>query len=233
LPVLSALLLLPGLDGTARLFSPLVPYLPAGWRAVPVAYPVTRVLDLDALVALARSHVVVGEPTVVIAESFSGPVGLRLANEHLSNLTGLVLVATFVTPPMGLVLRGLVRLGAGVGARLPVPRRMIRSLMLGRYGDEELLAEIEVSISSVSAPVLASRIRMLASVDAMSDLRSCAVPILYLGGTEDRLVPSTCTEQIIAEPSIANRFLHAPHLVLQTQPEAAAEEIANFLARLS
>lgn len=38
--------------------------------------------------------------------------------------------------------------------------------MVGPYGDEELLSEIETSIRSVDPTVLASRIRMVASVDA-------------------------------------------------------------------
>lgn len=229
----ASILLLPGLDGTARLFSRFLPHLPAEWLSVPVAYPADRVLDMDGLATVARSRAPATRPFAIVAESFSGPVALRIAASRPANLVALVLVATFVTPPMARVLRLLVPVASDVGARLPVPRRLIRSLMLGPHGPEDLVAEVESAIHSVRSAVLSSRLKMLASIDALSDLRACPVPILYLGATRDRLVPSACVHQITTEPSVTARFLDGPHLLLQTRPEAAAREITAFVGSLA
>lgn len=227
------LLLLPGLDGTGRLFSRITPHVPDGWIPKPVAYPPDRTFGLDGYAAFVRSHVPSDEQYAIVAESFSGPIALRLAARQEPNLRALVLVATFVTPPMNALSRWVVRAGAGIGAMFTPPKRVIQAAMLGRYEDPELAAEVQSAVGSVNPNVLASRFRLLAKLDAQPDLQACSVPILYLAGSDDRLVSSEEAEPITRHPSVTAKTLRAPHLVLQTQPEAAAVEIGAFLSDAS
>ncbi len=98
---LPIMVLLPGMDGTATLFAPLVEAL-APTHCLPVAYPCDQALDYDALEALVRARLPTAEPFVVVAESFSGPLGIRLAAEPPPGLAGVMLVATFATSPVGI-----------------------------------------------------------------------------------------------------------------------------------
>ncbi len=72
------LVLLPGLDGTGRLFTPLRRLLEPNFRTVVISYPADCPHDYDGL-----STKVVRElpktPHVIVAESFSGPVALKVA----------------------------------------------------------------------------------------------------------------------------------------------------------
>ena len=98
------LVVLPGMDGGAELsatFRDAIPFETEG-----VAYPPEELLGYDALEALLRSRLEgVGEH-VLVAESFSGPVAVRLAADPPPSLRGLVLVASF--------LRDLVRIQFGI-----------------------------------------------------------------------------------------------------------------------
>jgi len=67
-------MLLPGLDGTGRLFAPLLKCMPKGFEFDVVDYPRDRVLDLDALLSRVGERIEPGVRHVVLAESFSGPI---------------------------------------------------------------------------------------------------------------------------------------------------------------
>jgi pimeloyl-ACP methyl ester carboxylesterase len=101
------LCLLPGLDGTGRLYGPLASAL-AGVGVVEVlAYDSTQFHGYPALAdALAPSLLRQGE-VVLVAESFAGPLGVLLAHRHPECIRALVMAASFVRAPLPL---------SGVGA---------------------------------------------------------------------------------------------------------------------
>jgi pimeloyl-ACP methyl ester carboxylesterase len=102
-------LLLPGLDGTGRLFARLYPLLDPALDARVVSFPTDRALGYNDL--LAELEVPSG-PFAIVAESFSGPLGILLASKHPMQVTGLVLVASFVRNPSPLA-----RIAAALGRR--------------------------------------------------------------------------------------------------------------------
>ncbi len=83
----------------------------------------------------------------------------------------------------------------------------------------------------VRPEVLAHRIRSIHRVDVADALRACAVPILYLRGDHDRLVPASALHTVLrARPDARVATVRSPHMVLQTQPAACALAIEEFLA---
>ncbi|MFA5258386.1 MAG: hypothetical protein WC360_09565, partial [Opitutales bacterium] len=74
-----ALILLPGLDGTGRLFSDFVAALGPEADVVVVSYPTDQCLSYHELVAFVRPFLPRDRPYVILAESFSGPIGIALA----------------------------------------------------------------------------------------------------------------------------------------------------------
>lgn len=78
-PVPLKLLLLPGMDGTGRLFVPFIEQLPPdAWTKV-VSYPADRILGYDALLPLIERQIEPSVRHVVLAESFSGPLAVEYA----------------------------------------------------------------------------------------------------------------------------------------------------------
>jgi pimeloyl-ACP methyl ester carboxylesterase len=221
------LVLLPGLDGTGRLFGPLLATAPTGHRPVVVGYPDTEELDLPGLVAYVSGHLPAGE-WILVAESFSGPVGITLAAGRPPGLTGLVLVATAarwrrLRPVARVPLAGLLRLG--------VPGWAVRALLLGPEAAPDLVDLCREVIGRADPGLLAARIRLLARLDVGPELKRVEVPILYLQAGDDRLVDRRDRATILGvRPDIERRVVAGRHFLLQASPEACWRHIEAFAA---
>lgn len=222
------IVLLPGLDGTARLLDAFVEKCPPGFEAVPIAYPPNRVLGYDALAELVASKIADDAPMILLGESFGGPLALRLASLRPRNLIGVVLVATFVRPPAPSIAR---LLPWRIGFRMRAPVYAIRAALAGKTASGELLRRAREVLRDVSPDVLAARVRSVLTVDGREWLRNCPAPILYLAGKHDRLVKPRCFEAIkIIRPDVMHREILAPHFVLQIAPSEAWRAIEDFVA---
>lgn len=74
------LVLLPGMDGTGTLFDPLLAVLPKTCQIKVIKYPTDASLTYEELERYVIERLPIGRsPLIVIAESFSGPIALRLA----------------------------------------------------------------------------------------------------------------------------------------------------------
>jgi pimeloyl-ACP methyl ester carboxylesterase len=81
----------------------------------------------------------------------------------------------------------------------------------------------------VTPRVLAARARAILAVDAADALSACRVPILYIAGSRDFIVPKHNPRRFKRiHPAVKVIELRAPHLILQNAPEAAARVIAEF-----
>src|SRR5512138_2251270 len=93
------LVLLPGLDGTGDLFAPFIDALD-GYPTQVVAYPADRAMNYAAHEAHARAQLPRDEDCILLAESFSGPVGIAIAASPPPGLKGLILCASFAVNPL-------------------------------------------------------------------------------------------------------------------------------------
>jgi pimeloyl-ACP methyl ester carboxylesterase len=226
------LVLLPGMDGTGRLFGPLLRVLPRSPAPVVVAYPSQTVVAFDALIALVESFLPQEEPYVLVAESFSGPLAVGMAARGPVGLKGLVLVASFIRSPARRMVSRVAPL-ARLLCSVPMPAAVVRRFLVGEDAPAELVSEVVHAIRSVHPSVLASRLQQVLSVNVASQAASCRVPILYIAGTRDRLVrPRSERALRSACPHMGTVVIDAPHLVLQRRPEEAARAIERFLGSL-
>ncbi|MCB9678801.1 MAG: hypothetical protein H6737_27100 [Alphaproteobacteria bacterium] len=218
---LPTLVLLPGLDGTGLCFAPLVAELDP--PPTVVRYP-DAPLDFDACVAHVRAGLPRG-PFLLVGESFSGPVAIRLAAERPEGCVGLVLVATFARNPVPLP-AWLVQMAApGLFAVSPPPFA-VRAFLTGPDATDGLVGLVRSSIAGVSRSVLRQRLTLVSGVDVTDDLARVDVPILYLQALRDRLVrPTSLVEIRRVRPDIAVETLDCAHLVLQCRPVEALERI--------
>ncbi len=221
-------LLLPGLDGTGKLFDGLVRTAPAGLAVETVHYPDHQPLDYDGHLEVARRTLPRTGPFLLLAESFSGPVGIRLAAGEPPGLVGLVLCNTFARRPSW---GGFRHLPWELFFGRPVPRFTVRRRLAGRWTTPEWVEIVRRATADVDAEVLAARMRAVLSVDVSEALRRVAVPVLYLRGRSDGLVPGRSLEHIRScLPTVEVVELDAPHMLLEVAPEAAWRAIVAFLA---
>lgn len=223
-------LLLPGLDGTGRLFAPFVKCLPEGFKPEVVNYPPDRYLDHDALVSIVEKRIELGTPHIVLAESFSGPIGVSYTLRRYEDVLALVLCASFVKNPLPFFVRWLPRLAYGVLFRMPLPTFVARMFLAGFETPKNQIHEVTAAVRKVKPAVLAARIRSLSSVDVAQEFKQIKSPVLYLQGQQDRLVGSRCAKMVMqALPSTQIKTIKAPHLVLQTQPQESVNAMVRFL----
>src|SRR4051812_12633896 len=97
------LVLLPGMDGTGLMFAPFIAALGPDVDCRVVAYPTDRALDYAEHEAIARAALPGDAPYVILGESFSGPIAIRIAASAPANLMGLVLCCSFARSPQPLL----------------------------------------------------------------------------------------------------------------------------------
>jgi pimeloyl-ACP methyl ester carboxylesterase len=222
----ATVILLPGMDGTGDLFRPLLDVVPATLSRRVVSYPTDRPLPYDELLVLAERQLGDNQDVVIIAESFSGPLALRLAAKLPEQIRAVVLVASFIRPPLPRWVRHVV---VPMLFRAPPPAMLLLRFMLGRDAPDALVREVAAAIRRVRPEVLARRLRDVLSVDCAKELRRCRAPLLYLAAADDALVrPSSLAAFRAVRPDIQARTLPGPHLLLQAQPQAAWREIERF-----
>ena len=223
------IVLLPGLDGTGVLFRPFIEHLPAELPATVVSYPVDQALGYADLLPRVLGALPQNEPFVILGESFSGPLALMAAARHPAGLRAVILCATFIRNPTLFRWKWLARLVHPI-LFSAYPRFTSAKALLGGYSSADLRQLIHQAISSVDPRVLAHRVREVLAVDVTEELRTCPVPVLYLRGMKDLVVPSHNARELQAvSPSIQVSAISSPHMVLQTQPAACVEVISTFI----
>lgn len=220
-------LLLPGLDGTGELLHEPVAALRALGPVQVLHYPQQGEQSYAALAAALREQAGDAAGSVIVAESFGGPLGIALAQAIRPQ--ALVLCASFVSSPLPL-LRPL----AGLLPMMPLqalPTRIVAALLLGRWATPERVARLDRVWRSLPQALPRQRLQAVLGADARAVLAGLSCRLLYLQASHDRLIPRACVHCIAAlRPDLRCVRLQAPHFLLQAAPEAAVAAIADFLA---
>ncbi|KRD34319.1 hypothetical protein ASE35_11450 [Lysobacter sp. Root916] len=222
-------LILPGMDGTGELLDEFAAALAPQLRAEIVVYPRDAALGYDALTDLVRQRLPQGEPFVVVGESFSGPIAIRIAAARPEGLRGVVLCASFARAPSppGWVLPAA-WLGR-IGSVLPIdriPPRLTTAAMLGPWADAPWRARTRDVLATLDPATIRARMRAGSTADETAALSRVACPLLYLRGRHDRLVSRRSWEHIRATlPQAKCVELDGPHFLLQAKAVEAAAAI--------
>jgi len=228
------IVLLPGLDGTGRLFEFLLPFLPSYLNPIIVSYPTAPCLDYNAL----QDFVVKVIPTtgswVLLAESFSGPIALNIAASGQRNLVAVILVATFIQNPLPQFASWSRYFIDNPLFRCLIPRGLIRNFLLGRNAPKNLTEAFSEILRSLTSEIWAYRLRLVLTVDARQALLACSVPILYLFPNKDKVITRRSRDVILSlRPDIEFASINAPHMLLQREPLIASKAIDHFLQCIS
>jgi len=221
--------LLPGMDGTGELFEPFVQAMPPHIEVVRVRYPGAIRLSYAQTAELVLGQLPTKRPYVIIAESYSGPIAIRLAAQNLPALRAIVLVASFCERPAGLAGNWLSGLPLETIFRLPIPNWFLRWLLMDSQTSAELIAACQSAISQVRPDVLAARMRDVLAVDCSEEVRGCPTRIVCLNAANDRLIARRGQLGFQrARPDIEMVPIAGPHLLLQCAPQAVVTKLEEM-----
>lgn len=218
-------LILPGLDGTGKLLTDFVEALKPDIQANVAAYPPDIAMDYDDLTDLVENSLPDGK-FLLIGESFSGPIAIYLAARWPKSVIGLVLCATFAKSPRPTFKRFL-RL---LDLPLPIPYIGLSDrFTMGRWATKDWRNRTSAAIGEVHSNVVRRRLANVLNADASTDLSTLDLPIHYLQGSADRLVPKSAwanIHEIVPHAQLA--VIEGPHFLLQANPKAAATAVRAF-----
>jgi len=223
-----ALLLLPGIDGTGKFLGEFAKALRPSVEPVVVPYPSDRALGYDALEALVLAALPSGRSYILLAESFSGPLAVRIAARSPPGLLAVILCTTFAGNPFPWA-----RWLRPLAALLPLkalPRWVRAPLMWGSASPRRAPAHADRAIAGVAPAVIRHRIAALLAVDESHALARIRVPALVLIARHDRVISRAATRRMVdGLPGARLAEIDGPHLLLQARPAECAAAVLEFM----
>ena len=142
------LVLLPGMDGTGKLFESLVELLPTYITPLVIGYPTTTKLSYQALIKLVRQQIPKHQPYILLGESFSGPIAISLAAKADKQLKGVILSCTFAVNP-----RQFLSKFGGLVPSLPITawsKPLLNQLLMANFDHPEISQQLFNVVTQVS-----------------------------------------------------------------------------------
>jgi surfactin synthase thioesterase subunit len=221
------LVLLPGLNGSGTLFTPLLEHLNPALEVQTLSLPAQGKQDYQTL-ADCLKHQLGDRPFVLLGESFSGPLAYRLARENPPGLQGVIFAASFLSQPHPLL---------ALAKYLPLPKALLkqssllRLFCLDQSASAGLVELLQQEIEALPPALLRARLVSLANLHAPTGCIS--LPALQLLPTQDRLVTRRASTGLQKHCSqLQPVTIDGPHFLLQSQPQACARAIEGFIEAL-
>lgn len=226
---MTALVLLPGMDGTGKMFADFVAAIDL--RCIVIAFPLDQPLGYAELEQLVLEQLPQDEDYILLGESFSGPLALTIAAQHPPRLRAVVLVSTFARLPYPRLPQFMQHM-ISAGPFWCMPSVLTARTILGRHCTPRLYELLKQTRASVTPQVWKARIRAVLAVDCTPLLSRVNVPVLCLRGREDRLIFASAATHLARHlPAMQLVTLDGPHWLLQTKPAEAAAALRAFAAR--
>jgi pimeloyl-[acyl-carrier protein] methyl ester esterase len=237
---------LPGLDGGGLLLEDFVRALGAHFDVQTIRYPPAEALGYDQLQDFITPRLP-AKPFILIGESFSGPLALRISASRPPPpcLLGVVLGASFARlgpAPLRRALRSALWVAApfihiGIAA-FPLAKAALpwalSPLLLGRWATPEGRRRLGEALAQVSPHVLTFRAREALSADLAGGGTRPAHPALYMRAAADRLIHRSAARGVAAlSDSVRIIEIEAPHFLFQAAPFACASAIRDFASGLT
>lgn len=221
------IVVLPGLDGTGTLYQQLAQQLAPDYELQVIAYPLDQLWGYSELLDYIRPQLP-QSPYLLLAESFSGPLGIILAAEKPHYLKALVLCCTFGRNPLPAI-KGL----ASAVDKLPwneLVHHWTALWLQGRYASPQLSALMGNALMMVPEQVIKHRAKQTLQVDVLTEFATLTLPLMYLQARQDRLIWAFNAKTLKKlQPDMQLVRLDAPHFLLQAVPDQAAWQLQLFI----
>ncbi|HEX7476717.1 MAG TPA: alpha/beta fold hydrolase [Polyangiales bacterium] len=222
------LVVVPGLDGTGLLSEPLARAAAGHFEVHTLRYDHEADQSYVGLSQRLQQELPQDRSYVLLAESFGGPLALRLAALAPSGLTAVVLVNSFLRSPMRWPQGTL--LSAAAPVLLRPPAWAVRRMLVGEDAPDALVRSVQDALGQVPAAVLRARFATLVGCDESESYLRCMAPMFYLHSRADRLLGERALSLLsYLRPGLVIEPLDAPHLLLQARPDAAVAVLRRWL----
>ncbi len=224
------LILLPGMDGTGKLFDEFLSYYDGDFAVIPL--PESGPQDPEVLAGFILSRFP-DENFILLAESFSGSIVPSLIKRTDSRIRGVIFVVSFLSCPKPILVCIAKWLPIKVLAGIPGMGFFHRLIFLGSSASSEVLDDFRAVVASVSALTLENRLR------AMKDLPrelgfSTDIPCVYIRPTRDLLVSKEKMVEIERVFNISSHiYVDGPHFILQSKPYEMAAQVMLAVRNLT
>jgi len=226
-PEKTAIVLLPGMDGTGELLRPLAKQLSTDRPVHLIDYPSDRCLNYDQLASHVRERLP-DDQFVILGESFSGPIAIEIAATD-SRVEGLILASSFARHPLPTFLAAFTWL---LDPRW-IPSSVVVAVLMGSAATPAIKARLREVLATLPGDIIRTRARDVLRVDKRGRLAEIKRPMLCLHGRSDRLVRKRYVDEIVAaRPDCQVRWLDSSHMLLATDTDAAAAVIEAFCGQL-
>jgi pimeloyl-ACP methyl ester carboxylesterase len=224
------LILLPGLDGTGKRFADFIRVLMPGIDTQIVSYPTDLPLGYAELERRVCDELPGDRSFVLLGESFSGPIAIRIAVAPPPGLKGVILCATFAQNPFPWL-----RWARPLLQFVPIkslPRWLRAPLLWGTPQRARAPANSERAVAAVADPVVRRRVAELLACNVSADVKRIELPMMILHGRADRLVSLRAARRIQANARAAELVeIDGPHLLLQSRATECAGPVSEFVRR--
>ncbi|BDS05665.1 hypothetical protein NT6N_07050 [Oceaniferula spumae] len=221
---------LPGLHGTPELFGGVKQALPNTIESEFVELPTKGSQRYTTLSTWLDEHLPRGVERVLIAESFSGPIALRLAALRPDEVCGVVLVASFCDAPIN---PGIALLPLRPLFMVKPPKAALRHFLIGDDAEDAEVADLSNVIQTIPSRTLANRVRAVLELQEQDNPTLADVPMMILQAQSDNLVPWDAQQRLEAcYPEARVHWIEAPHLAMQRYPEKCVQMIQSFVENL-
>lgn len=224
-------MLVPGMDGTGRLFYRQVPLLARSFRVATYRLR-DEAASMDLLVAdlagVIASVAGPGRPAIVVGESFGGAVALSLAVARPDLVVALVIINSFprFLPQLRLHL-AILALRALPWQTMPMVRRLTAFRMHSKYTHQAELRRFMELTAGTTRHGYRNRLRILTQYDVRERLDQIRAPTLFLASERDHLVPSVEQARFMAAriPGSSLRVLSGHGHICLIAPNIDLEQI--------
>lgn len=189
-----ALVLVPGMDGTGRLFYRQVPLLARRFRVTTYrlrddAHDMSTLVD--DLAQVARNATTAGARVVVVGESFGGALALSFALANPQLVQALVVLNSFPRfLPQARLTLAIHALRVMPWEAMPLVRRLTAFRLHSRYTHRAEIRRFMELTQETSREGYIARLRILQSYDVRDRLGELEMPVLFLASERDHLVPA-------------------------------------------
>ena len=223
-------ILLPGLDGTGKLFYTLVELLKK-YDVQVISYSNKEKYTYEELILLVKSQLPKEEEYIIIAESFSGVIAYNIALEEPINLKLIVFVATFIQNPRPFLSKFMPKVVLQFLSSLPLLNVVSKKILLNNSTDKKLITFVTNTINNINSKILFFRLFQIMNLRDVT--QKVTINSIYLQASNDYLVPKSA--YVVFEKYIPNIHFHkveGSHLLLQTNPRECVEIINKYLERI-
>ncbi|MBA6254733.1 MULTISPECIES: hypothetical protein [unclassified Colwellia] len=217
------LVLLPGMDGTGELFEEFLSYYDG--EHLVISLPQNCPQDHLSL-AKSLDKQLPKEDYILLAESFSGGIVPELLKQDLTNMKGVIFVASFLSCPNRYLLPIAKILPIKALASAPLSQIGHKFLLLGQGASKALLSKFIKVTKSIPDHILKSRLAVM-NLQKLP-LATFDVPTVYIQALSDRLIsPGKSRELSNVFRNIEYIEIDGPHFLLQAKPKESSQAVAK------